>query len=276
MTGFLRLAATLAFCALGAACAGLPERSDAPQLSGVSNVSYPVPGIDPSPETQTFNRAHEEGLDEIVSALARNRSGGSVQLAAQEGLDTDVWRMEDGAIHHVQSGMKCDLAYPLMESRLTELLIYTARFEKGLDVACHYESDRVPVIMTFFATYAPDVTLEEHIAGAYLAMAASLPNAQPAEMAYPVLGGEKERGIETMAASLSVKTQDGFEVKASVWLAKLKGWHIKARGTYAAEAASMLEVLIGLNWVNKILQVEEHGAQPSEPASSDEEPDITT
>lgn len=169
------------------------------------------------------------------------------------------WTKEGDKLIHRESGLECPVSFDLANetsSRMLELTGLTAYDRRGLDVSCNYMIDGEASV-TLYASFYPDLSLEEHAAGA----AAAIRQNFTILGALPVAVVEVESKNAAPGAKLPAAVSGAFDVgevngvpyKTAIWLAKTHGWHVKARATYAQSDFTteiVAAVIFGVNYVN--------------------------
>lgn len=170
------------------------------------------------------------------------------------------WRRDGEKLVHVESGLECPASFTLKDEerdRVLALAAVTAYDSRSLDVSCNYAIDGDAAV-TVYASFYPDMSLEEHAAGAVAAIRQNFDIA--GELPVAIIEIERKSDIAP-TATLPTALSGGFDIgeingvpyKTAIWLAKTHGWHVKARATYAqsdftAEIAAA--VLFGVNYLN--------------------------
>lgn len=190
----------------------------------------------------SFAIAHEgTGLQPVSGKLTRHAGApleGLALLAAAELPEGWAYdRDRDQAVRHAKSGLSCPLAINIEEENkrflLRELQAYD---DKDLDISCNYSTD-AGVALRIYASYWPEMSLDESIASAVAAIGQrfNVKGVMPA----PVITMEAEgdnslfKDLETpQAAGFDIGEVSGAPYKTSLWLVKTYGWHVKARATY--------------------------------------------
>lgn len=181
-----------------------------------------------------------------------------IERAAAEA--PDGWRRDGAKLIHRESGLECPASFTLKgeeKDRVLALAGVTAYDSRNLDVSCNYGIDGDAAV-TVYASYYPDMSLNEHAAGAVAAIRQNFDIA--GELPVAVIEIERKSDAAT-AETLPTALSGGFDIgeingvpyKTAIWLAKTHGWHVKARATYAqsdftAEIAAA--VLFGVNYLN--------------------------
>lgn len=171
------------------------------------------------------------------------------------------WRRVETRLIHIESGLECPLEFDFSagnEKRgaltLIDVTIYD---EANRDVSCNYSSGGAAVI-TMYASYYPDTTVEDHAAAAVAAMRQTF-MLKGVLRVVTVEIENKDAGTSTadleapIAGAFDIGDVNGEPYKTSLWIAKTRGWHVKARATYAqADATSELvaAVMFAANYLN--------------------------
>ena len=223
-----------------------------------------IANIDPEKEPEKAFRALVEGI--AVDGSAGN--GGFV-------------RGENGLVHE-PSGLHCAYGHAIKftnrstkAERTSALALAAIRVfsEAGTDVSCQYVSEDGGSVITVFASYWPDVSLDDHYAEAFKLIQDEFSGGQAAESISFAPGPDGDFGFETVAPGEidqphgtmvaaftgGAETTNGF--KTGLWLDKVKGWHVKVRATHA-EAAHEVEVLAAMLHAFAMLEVLKDGTQP--------------
>lgn len=192
-------------------------------------------GADPS-----FALAHEGRGLQTGSDKARNfeRSPrNSMALLAADELPEGWFFDGDNAARHAKSGLACPVSIELPDENRRFLLRDLEAFDdKSLDVGCNYSTD-TGAFLTLYASYWPDMSLEESLAGAVAAI--NLRFKVEGELSVSVVTLQSEdanslfAGLEApQAAAFDIGKVGDARYKTALWLVKTYGWHVKARATY--------------------------------------------
>jgi hypothetical protein len=181
---------------------------------------------------------HETALDGAqLLRHASEKQQGYAHFAASE--LPDGWTQSEDAIRHRASGLECPLSLDLPEEQRSFPLVDVHKYdEKNLDVSCGYSDGSVS--LTFYASFWPQMSLEDSAGGAISAIKMRFPvkAAMPVAVATPdefdgrALPADLE---EPVAAGFDIGEANGVPYKTSLWLVKTHGWHVKARATYAQQ-----------------------------------------
>ena len=215
--------------------------------------------------TKTQNFA--QNTDEIIPVLA------SLQGVANNG----GWKKVGANFVHSYSGMVCtpfhDISFTKKSSDKPQKLILSLQkihvFDgEGYDTACHYSATNGGVpLLTFYASYWPDVALEDHFASAANDMR-RMNIKSGASIIQPTVEMDKneQTTIEGETRSVAYLIEAGankVELKTALWLNKTSGWHIKARATYHP-ADILTELLASVLHLARLMEVDKHmNSKPS-------------
>jgi hypothetical protein len=170
------------------------------------------------------------------------------------------WRRQDNRLVHIESGLECPFEFNFKSDeaggvlRLKDVTVYD---QANRDVSCNYANGGAAAI-TVYASFYPDITVEDHAAAAVAAMRQSF----TLKGVLPVVTVEiEDKGAGTSTADLEAPIAGAFDIgdingapyKTALWIAKTQGWHVKARATYAqADATTELvaAVMFAANYLN--------------------------
>jgi hypothetical protein len=168
------------------------------------------------------------------------------------------WSRNGDTLTHANSGLKCPATFDYEEKdgdrqRILTLKEIVGYDDKDLDVACNYVGGG-DTLITLYASYYPDMTLEDHAVAAVTAMRQNF----PLKGVLPVIsieieGKSGEPLEEPIAGAFDIGEIGGVPYKTSLWLVRAHGWHVKARATYAQEDLSsevMAALMFTISWVN--------------------------
>ncbi len=194
----------------------------------------------------------------LDARVADTRIAGEIERVAAKA--PQGWTSDDTKLIHRESGLQCPAAFTLPGEdgdRLLALTAVSAYDRRNRDVSCNYAIDGDAAV-TLYASYYPEMTLDDHAAGAVAAIRQNF--SIRGELPVAVIEVEGESG-DTLEPKLPVPLSGAFDVgdingvpfKTAIWLAKTHGWHVKTRATYAqsdvtAEIAAA--VLFGANYLN--------------------------
>lgn len=171
------------------------------------------------------------------------------------------WKQTDNRLVHKESGLECPLEFDFSAAKekggslsLADVTSYDA---ENRDVSCNYTNGGAAVI-TVYAAFYPDISVEEHAAAAVAAMRQSF----TLKSVLPVVSVEiedKDAGTTTadleapIAGAFDIGDINGAPYKTALWIAKTHGWHVKTRATYAqSDVTSELvaAVIFAANYLN--------------------------
>lgn len=146
------------------------------------------------------------------------------------------WRLEDDTLIHNESGLECPASFSIeAEDETRELVLkaintYDAR---GRDVSCNFAIDGA-VSITVYASFYPEMSAEEHAAGAVSAMRQlfQLKGVLPVITIELANKDDDEPTEAPLAGAFDIGEVNGVPYKTAIWLAKTGGWHVKTRATY--------------------------------------------
>ena len=142
--------------------------------------------------------------------------------------------IEDGdKIRHVVSGLGCDLSFSLEDDSGLALQQLHEFDQSGTNVGCSFET-RGGATVTLYATYAPDVSQEDHANGAAASIAERFQTTTTLPLAVSTVTDDQGTEYEKPSAiAFDITPTDGpVPLKSSLWVVKTGGWHVKARATY--------------------------------------------
>ncbi|WDI31073.1 hypothetical protein PUV54_14045 [Hyphococcus flavus] len=176
-------------------------------------------------------------------------------VRTQNALPPAGWSDVDNRYTHLESGLGCPYGIQISEDTRVFVLERLLQFDDiGRDVGCHYVANDNSDMITVFASYWPEITLEDHAANAGAAIYQTFDVQGPASVsiASPQAGDESAEvaalldGIEEpIAGGFDIGERNGVSYKTSIWLVKTFGWHVKLRATYpsADQTAEMLSAI---------------------------------
>jgi len=198
------------------------------------------PGADPS-----FALVHETAElrpDETSGAHAQERRSSKIPLGLALKASSDLpegWVfVNENMLRNEKSGLECPLMLDLDDENRRFLLQSVMQFDdKGLDVGCALESNDGGAGLTLYASFWPEMSLEESASGAVAAIAQRFTIKSQLSVPVIVIDGDKSDPLfadleEPAAAGFDVGEINGAPYKTSVWVVKTQGWHVKARATY--------------------------------------------
>jgi hypothetical protein len=171
------------------------------------------------------------------------------------------WRQSDNRLVHNESGLECPLEFDFKagneKAGALSLIDVTSYDAANRDVSCNYSNGGASVV-TMYASFYPDISVEDHAAAAIAAMRRTF----TLKGVLPVVSVEiEDKDAGTTTADLEVPIAGGFDIgdingapyKTSLWIAKTHGWHVKTRATYAqSDMTSELvaAVIFAANYLN--------------------------
>lgn len=170
------------------------------------------------------------------------------------------WSEEQGKLTHRESGLECSRSFAFKtdgKDRILALKDVSTYDERGRDVSCNYAIAGESSI-TIYASFYPDLSLEDHAAGAVAAIAQNftIKGTLPVTIV-AIESRDKSLTTAALPAALSgafdVGEFNGAPYKTAIWLAKTHGWHVKARATYAQtdfNSEIVAAVMFGVNYIN--------------------------
>lgn len=242
----VRAAITVAAAALAAGCATSPgapvpvAHVDAPSMPTSLSRLEIAQNFEISPASPlaiaaeadpSFALAHEGAGLQPESGRLTSHAGAPLEgLALLAAADLpEGWAYDkDQAVRHAKSGLSCPLAINVEEENkrflLRELQAYDS---KGLDIGCNYSTDS-GVALTIYASFWPEMSLEDSVAGAVAAIRLRF-NVKGA-LPLPVIAMEADgdsplfKDVETpQAAGFDIGEVSGAPYKTSLWLVKTCG-----------------------------------------------------
>ncbi|GEM_PF-6018036 len=276
----------------GASSEALREADALLRANGYSrglNVSYAETNrveIGPSLARTTIHEQSFAAPDTSYSKLdnfASSAVSKPVILAAA--TQNGGWEEEEKAYRHTISGMTCPktelilaifsgdtiTVYPFA---LTQIQLFA---EDGSDTACHYLGLNGAAAFTVYASRWPEVSLDNHFAGAMGDIAKVMP--VTAEMPVIMPGDDEDDEEEqnegpafpssiegpTKAAAFKVEPSSSKAVfKTVLWLNKTGDWHVKGRLTFpiienALDLGAVLtEALAHSSYEDRLAEVDRH------------------
>lgn len=185
-----------------------------------------------------------------------------VRIAAGDAEPPPGWRRDyhsgDEQFVHIESGLECPLSYDVTDGdrkRRLALTGLTQYDQRGRDVSCNY-AIAGEVAITFYASFYPDLSLEDHASGA----AAAIYQNFKVRKNLPVISieitkeGSKSRELPpTLSGAFDVGEVNGVPYKTAVWIGKTHGWHVKTRATYPQSdfgSELLAAIMFQLNFIN--------------------------
>lgn len=188
----------------------------------------------------SFALAHEgPQLQPQAGAAQRHAGAPSKNYALLAAADLpDGWAFEaDQALRHGKSGLSCPVVIDIADEgrrfTLRELQAYDA---KDLDIGCNYSTDD-GAYLTLYASFWPEMSLEESMAGAVAAIKTRFKVKGELPIGLATLNAKDDSALykdleAPTAADFDIGEAIGVPQKTAVWLVKTYGWHVKARATY--------------------------------------------
>ena len=209
-----------------------------------------IPGVTSAPASAQTTYDHEK-----IGLAARNenkRFHSSSREAETRGL---LFQVEDAlpegwsfagpeAISHDQSGLTCTLTIDIGEDERRYLLTEIKQFDSAnRDIACHYRVDGDAASFTLFASFWPEVSLEESVGGAVTAIRSRFEVKDVVTVPIVELSSEKADPLfdeleSPVAGGFEVGEIEGAPYRTALWLVKTHGWHVKARASYPQDDAA--------------------------------------
>jgi hypothetical protein len=246
-------------------------------LSDIKSVNYPLPDaakIGGSANATTL--PHESTAAALWSGrryfgrgkILDERSE-EISLALLAAGGADAWRLENPKtdterLVHVESGIECPTTVNMNlqkddnEANKRYSLNGVTQYDKrGRDVSCNYASGG-DAIITIYASFYPELSLEDHAAGAAAAIEQNFDIKRTLPISQVTLLNEvttpnAEPVAPTIAGAFDVGVINGTPYKTALWLGKAYGWHVKARATYAQSDVSseiVAVLLFSINYMN--------------------------
>ena len=205
--------------------------------------------------------AHERAATRVVEASDRLRNkpapgeGRSYYVQAQNSFSENGWVIDNNRLRHEESGLLCPSALALGEDGRNFALQRVIEFDdQSRDVACHYQASDNGDAITAYASYWPDIELEEHAVGVMQGIYQNYTVSGQTELPVVELkADEADSAVAALVNGMEEPIAGGFEIgqvngadyRTSVWLVKTHGWHVKLRATYASadEAAEFLSAI---------------------------------
>ena len=213
--------------------------------SGISDASAVLESLDGKPTSAHLSQegkasalwtgrifmARGKPLDERVSSVAVSES----DTAPPAG-----WSKDGEKLVHNESGLACPADFDLgdeKKKRPMKLIGISQYDQRGRDVSCNYSVEGA-VSITLYASFYPDMTVEDHAAGAIAAIRQNFTIKGVLPVTIAEITRKNENGEEVtlptpVAGGFDVGEINGVPYKTSIWIAKIHGWHVKTRATYA-------------------------------------------
>ncbi len=255
---------TVAVALLGACATTAPTSSlvsgsvyQAPSLSNISRIDLienytfeerALPEFDGGVlRTSATTLAHNEAakLPDRTGARINNlgTNDDAKVIYHRTASDTpDGWRDSGEGFEHLQSGLSCPLQINIASENRQFLLQKITQFDNaGRDIGCSLVSTSGDVAITVFASYWPDVTLEEHVNTVAAAIFQNSTVTEQLPIPMVLLGAaEGDNSDPELFSGLEQAEGGGFGVgdingtpyKNSFWLVKTYDWHVKVFAQY--------------------------------------------
>lgn len=214
--------------------------------------------------------AHERAsaIRELGSERIRNKAlaggGQSFYVQAQNTFQQDGWSIDGDRLRHVESGLLCPSSIKVGEDGRPFALERVVEFnDKGRDIACHYSAQDNGDGIIAYASYWPEISLDEHTAAAVDGILQNYQVTQAVELPIVMLKSEEDAGDladlingmeETLAGGFEIGEKNGIPYRTSLWLVKTHGWHVKLRATYPS-ADEPTELLSAIHFMASHLAV---------------------
>ena len=195
----------------------------------------------------------------------------------------DGWTLSNGGVRHDQSGLQCD-AEDRVEIRetdkdgneteiaqafeLNEIVIFNSQ---GLDVGCNYISQGNAII-TKYASYYPDKTLNEHVDASIAAIRQNFKVQSEVDVLLPSIGlGSGHNTADALgdhhAGGYLINDINGIPYKTALWLTVSNNWHVKVRATYPKDNFAS-EFMGAIGFVISNWRVKTHTDKKGPPTSA--------
>lgn len=217
------------------------------------------------PPTLSSHEAKTASLFTGRSFLAAGKVLGREAKETPRALVTEQipagWGRKDERLVHAESGLECPLEFDFSagpgDAGALSLSDISSYDETNRDVSCNY-SNGGAAIVTVYASFYPDISVEDHAAAAVAAMRRTFTLGD----AMPVVSVEiedKDAGATTadleepIAGAFDIGEINGEAYKTALWIAKTGGWHVKTRATYAHAdftAEIVAAVIFAANYLN--------------------------
>ena len=221
---------------------------------------------------------HEADFAHAASGKLDNITGGTssgrqtiikTQAANQAG-----WSDNGDEFVHAYSGMICakslgvdmigsDGSNTQIPTNLTQIHVFD---NVGNDTACSYANEEQGVVLTFYASKWPDVTLDQHFGSSLSSIVSQLPVKSEATVMIAqteITAGSSVEG-DTKAGAFLLTPVDGVTFKTALWVNKTGDWHVKERATFPvarnnqAPEFSSIELIAALYYALKLVEVDDH------------------
>lgn len=175
---------------------------------------------------------------------AQSGEGRSYYFQAQNSFGKDGWVIDNERLRHVDSGLLCPSDLEIAEeSRLFALERVVEFDDAGRDIACIYQASDNGDPIAIFASYWPEITIEDHAAMVVQSIRQTYTVTE--EISLPVVEltaedptsefGALVAGMETpLAGGFEIGEVTGVNYRTSLWMVKTHGWHVKLQSSYAS------------------------------------------
>lgn len=177
---------------------------------------------------------------DILSLYTEDRTGRrSLMARAADNLPEGWEEVEDGALRHKPSGLRCPAVIKLPEEQREFQLLEIRGFDqKNLDVGCNYSTGSGAELI-LYASFWPQMSLEDSAGASVEAIMLRFPvkGRLPVAVAdVTAKDGTRSDELERPeAGSFDIGEVGGVAYKTSLWIVKTEGWHVKVRATYAQQ-----------------------------------------
>ncbi|GJL91601.1 hypothetical protein [Hyphococcus sp.] len=190
--------------------------------------------------------------------------GTSFYVQTQNSFQQDGWTIDNNRLRHLDSGLLCPQAISISEEGRSFSLERVVEFdEQGRDVACLYQAADNGDVIAAYASYWPDIELEEHVVAEVQGILQN--NAVTAQVQLPVVALKAEADAseldelvngmeEPLAGGFDIGMVNGVPYRTSLWLVKTHGWHVKLRAMYPS-ADQSTELLSAIHFMASHLAV---------------------
>lgn len=176
------------------------------------------------------------------------------------------WRETEEGFFHLPSGMNCPVTFPMptggtedapVPMLLTGIKVYD---QAGMDTSCDYLTEDQSYLLTKYASYWPQITLQQHFDGAVRSMRERFPVSGETNIVVPELETGAGSQVKTATLAEAYDTEplgDGRGYQTGLWLNQAGDWHIKVRATYAPPSL-FSQIFAMLTHTQLLLAVDQH------------------
>jgi hypothetical protein len=223
-----------------------------------------------SAPSENITDAHERAATRVISSADRLRNkvntgeGRSFYIQAQNSFQQDGWVIDDNRLRHVESGLLCPQALSLGEEGRAFALERVVEFDdQGRNVSCLYQAADNGDTIAAYASYWPDIELDQHVAAAVQEILENYTVTGQVQMPVVELKTDQESGAlydlvngmeEPVAGGFEIGAVNGAPYRTALWLVKTHGWHVKLRASYASADQSS-ELLSAIHFMATHLAV---------------------